>query len=315
MPSQAAARSSARPHTVHTVVDLHDALRALAQPVAVDASLVAGGVDGVAVSGVARRAVVMTMGALHSGHMELVRAARAQADHVVVTIFVNPLQFGPGEDFDAYPRDLDADLALLAQEGVDVVFAPDVTDMYPDQEPLVRVTAGRLGTVLEGAIRPGHFDGMLTVVLKLLLLTSPDVAFFGEKDAQQLLLIRRMVKDFNLNVEIEAVPIVREPSGLALSSRNTYLSPTERDDALTLSQALQAMVDVASRGGSPREAVAAGHDVFAHRPHITVDYLVLVDPDTIADVEPGYCGVALALVAARVGRTRLIDNRRITFAQ
>lgn len=315
MPSPAAVCPPARPHTVHTVAELNDALHALSSRAVGDSpDLSANDTNGLA-KRQGRRAVVMTMGALHSGHMELVRAARAQADHVVVTIFVNPLQFGPGEDFDAYPRNVEADLAMLAQEGVDLVFAPDITDMYPDQEPLVRVTAGHLGGILEGAARPGHFDGMLTVVLKLLLLTAPDVAFFGEKDAQQLLLIRRMVKDFNLDVEIEAVPIVRDPSGLALSSRNAYLTAAEHDDALTLSHVLHTIAEVAARGGTPDEALSAGCDIFAKRPHIDVDYLVLVDPHTIAEVDPQYCGVALALVAARVGRTRLIDNRRITFAQ
>ncbi|WP_084618050.1 pantoate--beta-alanine ligase [Jonesia quinghaiensis] len=315
MPSPAAVCPPPRPHTVHTVAELHDALHALSSRVVGDSSVLsADGTDDSA-KPQGRRAVVMTMGALHSGHMELVRAARAQADHVVVTIFVNPLQFGPGEDFDAYPRNVEADLAMLAHEGVDLVFAPDITDMYPDQEPLVRVTAGHLGGILEGAARPGHFDGMLTVVLKLLLLTTPDIAFFGEKDAQQLLLIRRMVKDFNLDVEIEAVPIVRDPSGLALSSRNAYLTAAEHDDALTLSHVLHTIAEVAARGSTPDEALSAGRDIFAKRPHIDVDYLVLVDPHTIAEVDSQYCGVALALVAARVGRTRLIDNRRITFAQ
>ncbi|WP_037850906.1 pantoate--beta-alanine ligase [Streptomyces sp. NRRL S-340] len=188
-----------------------------------------------------RRAVVMTMGALHEGHATLIRAARALAGgdgEVVVTVFVNPLQFGAGEDLDRYPRTLDADLKIAEQAGADVVFAPSVDEVYPGGEPQVRVTAGPMGERLEGASRPGHFDGMLTVVAKLLHLTRPDAALYGQKDAQQLALIRRMVRDLNFGVEIVAVPTVREDDGLALSSRNRYLSPRERQTALALSQAL-----------------------------------------------------------------------------
>lgn len=188
-----------------------------------------------------RRAVVMTMGALHEGHATLVRAAREIAGdtgEVVVTVFVNPLQFGAGEDLDRYPRTLDADVKLAEQSGADVVFAPSVDEVYPGGEPQVRVTAGPMGERLEGASRPGHFDGMLTVVAKLLHLTRPDVALYGQKDAQQLGLIRRMVRDLNFGVEIVGVPTVREADGLALSSRNRYLSAQERRTALALSQAL-----------------------------------------------------------------------------
>ncbi|WP_338896737.1 pantoate--beta-alanine ligase [Streptomyces sp. TG1A-60] len=188
-----------------------------------------------------RRAVVMTMGALHEGHATLIRAAREIADgtgEVVVTVFVNPLQFGAGEDLDRYPRTLDADVKLAEQAGADVVFAPGVDEVYPGGEPQVRITAGPMGERLEGAARPGHFDGMLTVVAKLLHLTRPDVALYGQKDAQQLALIRRMVRDLNFGVEIVAVPTVREPDGLALSSRNRYLSTEERRTALALSEAL-----------------------------------------------------------------------------
>ncbi|GAB2958767.1 MULTISPECIES: pantoate--beta-alanine ligase [Streptomyces] len=188
-----------------------------------------------------RRAVVMTMGALHEGHATLVRTARGIAGaegEVVVTVFVNPLQFGAGEDLDRYPRTLDADVKLAEQSGADVVFAPSVDEVYPGGEPQVRVTAGPMGGRLEGASRPGHFDGMLTVVAKLLHLTRPDVALYGQKDAQQLALIRRMVKDLNFGVDVVAVPTVREPDGLALSSRNRYLSAPERRTALALSQAL-----------------------------------------------------------------------------
>ncbi|MFI9605198.1 pantoate--beta-alanine ligase [Streptomyces sp. NPDC052043] len=188
-----------------------------------------------------RTAVVMTMGALHEGHAALVRAARAHVGDegfVIVTVFVNPLQFGAGEDLDRYPRTLEADLKVAGQAGADAVFAPSVEEVYPDGEPQVRITAGPMGERLEGASRPGHFDGMLTVVAKLLHLTRPDVALFGQKDAQQLALIRRMVRDLNIGVEIVAVPTVREDDGLALSSRNRYLSPQERHTALALSQAL-----------------------------------------------------------------------------
>ncbi|WP_327354319.1 pantoate--beta-alanine ligase [Streptomyces sp. NBC_01304] len=187
------------------------------------------------------RAVVMTMGALHEGHATLIRAARELAGErgqVVVTVFVNPLQFGAGEDLDRYPRTLDADRQIAEQSGADVVFAPSADEVYPGGEPQVRIAAGPMGERLEGASRPGHFDGMLTVVAKLLHLTAPDVALYGQKDAQQLALIRRMVRDLNYRVEIVGVPTVREADGLALSSRNRYLSAAERQTALALSGAL-----------------------------------------------------------------------------
>ncbi|QLJ05658.1 pantoate--beta-alanine ligase [Streptomyces sp. NEAU-sy36] len=188
-----------------------------------------------------RRAVVMTMGALHEGHASLIRAARRIAGpdgEVVVTVFVNPLQFGADEDLDRYPRTLEADLKVAAQAGADAVFAPSVEEVYPGGDPQVRVTAGPMGERLEGASRPGHFDGMLTVVAKLLHLTRPDVALYGQKDAQQLALIRRMVRDLNFGIEIVAVPTAREEDGLALSSRNRFLSTDERRTALALSRAL-----------------------------------------------------------------------------
>ncbi|MFF7472386.1 pantoate--beta-alanine ligase [Streptomyces sp. NPDC008092] len=188
-----------------------------------------------------RRAVVMTMGALHEGHATLIRAAREIAGpdgEVVVTVFVNPLQFGAGEDLDRYPRTLDADLKIAEQAGADVVFAPSADEVYPGGEPQVRVSAGSMGTRLEGASRPGHFDGVLTVVAKLLHLTRPDAALFGQKDAQQLAVIRRMVRDLNFGIDIVGVPTVREADGLALSSRNRYLSADDRRTALTLSRAL-----------------------------------------------------------------------------
>ena len=250
-------------------------------------------------------AVVMTMGALHEGHAALLRAARAQATHVIATIFVNPLQFGPNEDYDRYPRTFDDDLELCRREGVDVVFAPTVAEMYPDGEPVVRVNPGPLGARLEGASRPGHFDGVLTVVLKLLHLTRPDLAFFGEKDYQQLTLIRQMVRDLDVPVQIVGVPTVREPDGLALSSRNRYLSPEERRAALSLSAALRAGAAAAERGAGPEEVVAAARAVVDGVAGVDLDYLVLTDPDL--GPAPS-SGPARLLVAARVGTTRLIDN-------
>ncbi|MFD9024543.1 pantoate--beta-alanine ligase [Streptomyces parvulus] len=193
-----------------------------------------------------RRAVVMTMGALHEGHATLIRTARdlvGPDGEVVATVFVNPLQFGAGEDLDRYPRTLDADVEIAGRAGADAVFAPSVDEVYPGGEPQVRVTAGPMGGRLEGASRPGHFDGMLTVVAKLLHLTRPDLALYGQKDAQQLALIRRMVRDLNFGVEIIGAPTVREEDGLALSSRNRYLSAPERRTALALSQALFAGLD------------------------------------------------------------------------
>ncbi len=252
-------------------------------------------------------AVVMTMGALHAGHIELVRQARKRADAVIVTIFLNPLQFGPGEDLAKYPRTFDADLKLCREEGVDLVFAPSPDVMYPDGDPGIRVTAGALGDRLEGASRPGHFDGVLTVVAKLLHLTRADLAFFGQKDAQQLLMIRRMVRDLDYACEIVAVPTVRESDGLALSSRNMYLSEFDREAALALSRALQAGVEVRAEGASAVRRAA--REVLVREPVALVEYLVLVHPETLDDVPEWYRGEAVLLVAARVGRTRLIDNQ------
>ncbi len=238
-----------------------------------------------------RVAVVMTMGALHEGHAALVREARTLADSVIVTIFVNPLQFGAGEDLDRYPRTLDSDLAILQAEGADLVFTPTPDVVYPT-EPLVRVSAGPLGDVFEGASRPGHFDGVLTVVLKLLHLTAPDVALFGQKDAQQLAAIRRMVSDLDVPVTIVAVPTVREPDGLALSSRNRFLSEQERRTALVLSQALRT------------SDVAAGRSLLDAEPGVDLDYLERVDSSTFEADPDG----DLIIIAAKLGTTRLIDN-------
>lgn len=254
-------------------------------------------------------AVVMTMGALHDGHEALIRAARERADEVLVTIFVNPLQFGPNEDFDRYPRSLDADLAICGRGGVDVVFAPGPGDMYPHGEPAVRVNPGPVGEILEGASRPGFFHGVLTVVLKLLQLTRPHLAFFGEKDYQQLTLVRAMTRDLDVPVEIVGVPTVRETDGLARSSRNRYLDPAQRQAALALSAALSAGV-AAARGGADGPALLAAA-VAALGDRVELDYLALTDPDL--GPAPGH-GPARLLIAARVGSTRLIDNTALEIA-
>ncbi len=255
-------------------------------------------------------ALVPTMGALHEGHFALVRRARELADVVVVSIFVNPLQFGANEDLDRYPRTLDADVAALTALGVDLVFAPAAAEMYPNGETETRVTAGHVGTLYEGASRPGHFDGMLTVVSKLLHIVGPDVALFGQKDAQQVFLVRRMVRDLDVPVSIEVVPTVREPDGLALSSRNRYLDPGQRAAALTLSEALRAG-DAAS-GDGLAEVLAEGTAAFGDHDDVTLDYLVVVDPQTFLPVDDDARGEVVMLVAARVGATRLIDNATIT---
>ena len=238
-----------------------------------------------------RVGVVMTMGALHDGHVELIKRARAEADSVIVTIFLNPLQFAAGEDLDRYPRRLDVDLPLCDAAGADLVFTPLPAEVYPT-EPTVRVSAGPIGDVFEGASRPGHFDGVVTVVLKLLHLARPDVAYFGQKDAQQLACIRRMVRDLDVPVEVVAVPTVRAADGLALSSRNEYLSDEQRRSALVLSRALGL------------RDVAAGRTLVAAEPGVDLDYLERVDSATFEVTPDG----DLVVVAARVGTTRLIDN-------
>ncbi|MDX6312987.1 MAG: pantoate--beta-alanine ligase [Streptomyces sp.] len=261
-----------------------------------------------------RRAAVMTMGALHEGHATLIRTARHHAGEdgeVVVTVFVNPLQFGPAEDLDRYPRTLEADLKLAEQAGADIVFAPSVDEVYPGGEPQVRLSAGPMGERFEGASRPGHFDGVLTVVAKLLHLTQPDAAFYGQKDAQQLALIRRMAADLNFPVDIVAVPTVREPDGLALSTRNRYLSPEERQSALALSRALFAGRDTADAG--PEAVLAAARAVLDRADGLVLDYAGLVDPRDFNDAAPDHTGPAVLAVAARVGTTRLIDNIPLEF--
>jgi pantoate--beta-alanine ligase len=264
---------------------------------------VRGGLSGVV-------GVVMTMGALHDGHRALIDAARARCDAVVVTIFVNPLQFGPNEDLDRYPRSLADDLALCERSGVDVVFAPTEAEMYPSWPPAVRVDPGPLGRAWEGASRPGFFDGVLTVVLKLLHLTMPQVAFFGEKDYQQLALVRRMVRDLDVRtdgvpVRVVGIPTIREPDGLARSSRNSYLSESDRAAAAALSAALRA--GAAAAVGGPAAALAAARAVLDAAP-VELDYLTLTDPDL--GPAPG-TGPGRLLVAARVGTTRLIDNLHV----
>jgi pantoate--beta-alanine ligase len=259
--------------------------------------------------------LVPTMGALHDGHRSPLRLAREMAGpggSVLVSIFVNPLQFGPLEDFDQYPRPLEQDLAVCAGEGVEAVFAPARHEIYP-AEPMVTVNPGELGRQLEGKSRPGFFDGVLTVVLKLFELTQPDAAVFGEKDAQQLALIRRMVTDLDLGVQIAGAPLHRDPDGLATSSRNGYLSPPERVSARALSRALAA-ARAAAIAGAPA-ALRASREVLdaaaAASPPVQLDYLVLAEPDGLTEVGPAYTGPAVLLIAARVGATRLIDNARV----
>jgi pantoate--beta-alanine ligase len=256
--------------------------------------------------------LVPTMGALTEGHRTLLRHGRDTAGpggSLVVSIFVNPLQFGPGEDFDRYPRPLEQDLAMCAEEGAAVVFAPELDEMYPEA-PAVTVDPGTIGEVLEGSSRPGFFRGVLTVVMKLFQLVRPDVAVFGEKDAQQLALVRRMSADLDLGVRIAAVPIVREPDGLAASSRNAYLSRPERAAAAALSRALQAGAAAAGLGSAG--VLSAAQRVLAEAadrdPPLVLDYLALVDDATFAAAGDGYRGPARLLVAARSGSTRLIDN-------
>jgi len=251
---------------------------------------------------------VPTMGALHAGHRALIARARAETGLVVVSIFVNPLQFGAGEDLDAYPRDLAADLAVCEAEGVDVVFAPPLAEMWP-RPPVVRVAAGPFGEVLEGAHRPGHMDGVATVVAKLLHQAGRCHAYFGRKDAQQLALVRRMVADLAFDAEIVACDIVREPDGLALSSRNAYLDATERAAAPALHRALAAGRDAwrADPALTSARIEAVARHVLAAEPAFAVDYVSLVDPDTFQPAGGTAEGRLLA-AAARLGRTRLIDN-------
>jgi len=250
--------------------------------------------------------LVPTMGALHEGHRTLVRSGKALGGSVVVSVFVNPTQFGPGEDFDRYPRTWDADLAALAAEGADLVFHPPVEEVYPPGQAGVTVQPGPLGDVLEGAVRPGHFAGVLTVVAKLLGLVRPDVAVFGEKDYQQLTLIRAMARELALGVDVLGVPTVREEDGMALSSRNRYLSEEQRRTAAALSAALRA--GAAAGPDGPDAVLAAARAVLDGAPGLLQDYLELTDPH----LGPApTAGPARVLVAARAGSTRLIDNTAV----
>jgi pantoate--beta-alanine ligase len=253
--------------------------------------------------------LVPTMGALHAGHERLLRAARTLAGprgSVIVSIFVNPLQFGPNEDLHRYPRTLDEDLAMCAREGVRLVFVPSAAEMYPGGKPVVTVDPGPMGRLFEGEFRPGFFGGVLTVVLKLLHLTRPAVAVFGQKDAQQLTLVRRMVTDLDLDVVIEPVPTVRDADGLATSSRNRYLAAADRAVALALPRALRAGQARGADGfGDAAAVLMAAGEVLRAEPALAVDYVAVVDPGTFGPAGPG---PALLVAAAKAGGTRLIDN-------
>jgi pantoate--beta-alanine ligase len=254
-----------------------------------------------------RIGLVPTMGYLHEGHLRLVDEARRHADVIVMTIFVNPLQFGPTEDLARYPRDMDGDTAKAEARGVDLLFVPEVSEIYPET-PRVVVTPRALATRWEGAVRPGHFEGVLTVVAKLLNIVQPDVAVFGQKDIQQATLIRVMVTDLDIPVDIVVAPTVREPDGLAMSSRNSYLDGPSRARALGLSRALRAVqgaYEQGERGASALEAIARAQ--LAERGVTDVDYVAIVDPETLEPLTQATAGTIVG-VAARVGRTRLIDN-------
>jgi pantoate--beta-alanine ligase len=251
--------------------------------------------------------LVPTLGALHAGHASLIRAARAGCAAVAVSIFVNPTQFGPNEDFARYPRTFDADCALAEAEGADVIFAPTVDEIYPSGASTF-VDVGSLGERLDGLSRPGHFRGVATVVAKLFIAAEPDRGYFGQKDAAQVAVLRRMTADLRLATEIVVCPTIRDPDGLALSSRNIYLSPAERTPALTLSRAIREIESLASSGQRNSAAlIAAAREIFAAEPAIRIDYIALVDWNTLEPVETAAPG-ALFAVAAHVGATRLIDN-------
>ena len=255
-----------------------------------------------------RLGLVPTMGALHEGHLSLVRAARARCDTVAVSLFVNPTQFGPNEDLAKYPRPYERDRELLEKEGVAILFAPSAEEMYPQGKATWVVVEG-LSERLDGRSRPGHFRGVTTVVSKLFHIIEPDVAFFGQKDAAQSAVIRRMVSDLNFPVEIVICPIVREPDGLAMSSRNAYLNPDERQRALALHRSLNRVEDEFRAGErSAARLIAAATKVFAPEPQIRLDYFEIVDPDSLDPVEQ-IEHPALVAIAAYVGSTRLIDNR------
>ncbi len=250
---------------------------------------------------------VPTMGALHEGHLSLVRIARSQCDTVAVSIFVNPLQFGPAEDFSRYPRTFDEDCRKLVAEGVELLFAPGTEEMYPTGACTTVYVEG-LSEKLDGKSRPGHFRGVSTVVAKLFEIVHPDRAFFGQKDAAQVAVLRKMVSDLNMDVEIVVCPIVREADGLAMSSRNRYLSPEERRHALVLYRTLSCVRDLVSRGErDASKVIATAAEVIANEPGVRLDYFAIVNPDTLDPVSD-VSQAALVAVAAWVGNTRLIDN-------
>lgn len=255
--------------------------------------------------------LVPTMGALHAGHVSLIEAARERCDKVVATIFVNPTQFGPGEDFDKYPRTLQDDLAKCEAAGADLVFTPNTAEMYlPTAQTSVSVS--KLTQLLEGRVRPTHFDGVTTVVAKLFNITEPDFAFFGQKDFQQQLIIRQMVIDLDFGLEIVTCPIIREEDGLAMSSRNRYLSTTDRKRALVLNQSLAAAIEQAANGENPQTIAAQMSARIDSTEGVALDYAVVVDENTLLPSEAD-CKTAVALVAAKLGDTRLIDNRILQF--
>jgi pantoate--beta-alanine ligase len=254
-----------------------------------------------------RVGLVPTLGALHAGHVSLLRAARAENGFVAVSLFVNPTQFGPGEDYESYPRPMEKDLAICRQEGVALVFAPPPEEMYPAGFATTVHVAG-LTEKMCGASRPGHFDGVCTVVAKLFGIVRPDAAYFGEKDAQQLAIVRRMVRDLNLAVEIRACPLVRDADGLATSSRNQHLSAPQRASALVLGRALDQARERIEAGERDATSVADGvRRLVGEESGVALEYVAVVDPDTLADLER-IGDRALVALAARVGRTRLIDN-------
>jgi len=256
-----------------------------------------------------RLAVVPTMGALHGGHAELIRVARGHADSVITTIFVNPKQFGPAEDFDRYPRDLEGDTAKAAAAGSTIVFAPETSAMYAAGSA-TEVDPGRLGTVLEGASRPGHFRGVTTVVAKLFNITQPHLAVFGQKDAQQAVIIRRMIADLNFGIQLIVVPIVREPDGLAMSSRNAYLTPAQRKEAPVLSRALRRAEEIV-RAGERRSGRIIGETSSVIRSGSSgrIDYVSVADGSTLEEIPALAPGMAVLIsLAVRFGETRLIDN-------
>ncbi|WP_407666063.1 pantoate--beta-alanine ligase [Microcella daejeonensis] len=289
-PPRSAASIVIHPDVVTTIADLRARL---------DAARAAG----------RRIALVPTMGSLHDGHLSLVEHAAAIADEVVVSIFVNPLQFGPTEDFEQYPRDLERDRAALAGHPGTIVFAPAVDEMYPLGASQTRVTAGAVGGLFEGRSRPGHFDGMLTVVAKLLNIVQPDAAVFGQKDAQQVHLVQRMVRELDIRTRIEVAETVRADDGLALSSRNAFLDERQRRAARSIPLALEAAQSAGDRGIDA--VLAAAQGVLMGEPAIELDYFAVVDPATFRPVPDEFRGVARALVAARVGSTRLIDTETL----